>query len=187
MSFPNAPYLQTSSAQTLSAGTSEYSADSDFQKMDSIINRDNGMKLTYLDSGRFDQFIGELTVSGSPTIYTIINDGTVKYAPIPNASITIEKKYRKTLGTVSAASSAPPLPLKYYELYNLYGEFRGLKREGRRAEAQDAEAEYERLKGRMILDLTNRTTEPNMIRDQREFNTGVVDYGDPIRNIFNND
>lgn len=187
LSFPNAPFLQTSSVQTLSSGYSEYPADTNFQKMDSIINRDNGMKLTFLRQSVFDQFVGELTTSGSPTLYTILNNGTVKYAPIPDSSIDVEKKYRKSLDVVSASSSTPPLPSKYYELYCLYGEFRGLKRDARRNEAQDAEAEYERMKERMIKDLREQTTEPNIIRTAREFDNGKVDYGDPIRNIFNND
>lgn len=186
-SFPNAPFLQTSARYTLSAGTSEYALASDLEKMYSIRYPDGNIKLVFLPTEQFDTFIPDSALSGSPTIYTIINSGTsIKYAPIPNAAIDIEQRYQRRLGTVSAESATPPLPTKYLELYALYGEFRGLRRQQRYQEAASVEVEYERKKKTMIDDLNEMTSENINIRSVREFTGGTVDYGDPIKNIYGN-
>ena len=186
LSFPQAPFLQTSAKRTLSSGTSEYAVPSDFEKAYSIRHPGNDTKLTYLPVEQFDTFIPDLDTSGNPTIYTITNGGTFKYAPVPGSSLDIEIRYQKKLGTVSAQSATPPLPSKYNELYLLWAESKGLARAGNRAESRLIRDEYELLKKRMIEDLSEMTSENIPIRSIREFRGGVRDYGDPIKNIYGN-
>jgi len=185
--FPNAPFLQTSGYFVTVAGQSEYSNFSDFEKMYDITNPTLGVKLTFLEPSQFDLIAPSATgIQGSPTIYTIINGGTVvKFLPTPNAVISAQARYQKALGTVSATSSTPPIPTKYNELYCLYGEFRGLRRQQRYNEADNVEAKYEVMKQKMINDLNRKTMEEVPIRSGREFGGGL-DYGNPITNIFNN-
>jgi len=185
--FPQAPFLQTSTAQTLSAGYSEYAGDSDFEKMYSILNITDDIKMTYLPPEQFDSLVVDATTSGSPAIYTIINGGTsIKYAPIPGQATDIVKRYQKLLGTVSAQSATPPLPTKYNELYCLYGEMKGLRRQQRYQEAREVKNDYDELKAIMIKDLSDMTSENIPIRSVREFKSSINDYGDPVKNIYGN-
>jgi hypothetical protein len=85
---------------------------------------------------------------------------------------------------VSAQSATPPLPVKYIELYALYGEFRGLRRQQRYNEATIIENEYEILKGRMRIDLMRRTSEAEPMRGLRDFDNISRDFEDPGTNIF---
>lgn len=185
LSFPNAPFLQTSATSSLTAGTYDYANFSDFEKFyDGFIVGQN-TKLTYLPAEQVDA-LAPSAYSGVPAIYTITNGGTaVKYIPTPDTTYTVNWRYQKALGTVSTASSTPPLPTKYNELYCLYGEFKGLRRQQRINEADSIEVKYEALKQKMIDDLTRPSLENNQIRSVRDFG-GVVDYGDPIKNIYGN-
>lgn len=186
LSFPNAPFLRTSATSALTAGTYDYANFSDWEKFyDGVIVSEN-TKLTYLPADQVDSLAPSAS-SGVPTIYTVTNGGTaVRYIPTPSAAYTVKWSYHKLLGTVSAVSSTPPLPTKYNELYCLYGEMKGLRRQQRLPEADGIEAKYEALKTRMVDDLNRATTENNQIRSVREFSGGVVDYGDPIKNIYGN-
>lgn len=183
--FPNAPFLYTSATRTLSAGTAAYTLPSDFQKMYSVVNVPRNMKLTYLPEGQVEM-AAPSAGSGVPTIYTIYPDGTIRYTPTPGSSEDITLRYELSLGTVSALSSTPPLPTKYNELYCLYGEMKGLRRQQRYDQADRIEEKYEILKQKMIADLLKQTSEPYGVRSIREFGGGVTDWGNPIANIYNN-
>lgn len=187
LSFPQAPFLQTSTTKTLSAGVSEYPAESDFEKMYSVRYPNGDIKLTFLPTEQFDAFLPNLNTSGSPSIYTLTNGGTtVKYAPVPGSALDVELRYHKLLNTISAQSATPPLPTKYVELYNLYGEFRGLRRQQRYSDASVIKNEYEQMKQQMIEDLKDMTSESVPIRSIREFGGGIRQYGNPIKNIYGN-
>lgn len=183
ISFPNAPFLFTSAARTLSAGTGEYAVPSDFEKMYDILNPTRQQKLMWLPTDQFDAIMPS-AYSGVPTIYTIFPNGTIKYGPTPNGAETLTLRYQLAQGTVSALSSTPPIPTKYNELYCLYGEFRGLRRQQRYEEADNVEEKYIVMKNAMINDLTRQTNEPQPIRSSRELNNGLAST-DPIVNIFN--
>ena len=186
LSFPNAPFLRTSATSSLTAGTYEYANFTDWEKFyDGVIVAQN-TKLTYLPADQVDT-LAPSAYSGTPTIYTLTNGGTtVKYIPTPDQAYTVKWLYHKLLGTVSAVSSTPPLPTKYNELYCLYGEMKGLRRQQRMAEADSVEVKYETLKNKMIDDLNRATTENASVRSVREFSGGLTDYGDPIKNLYGN-
>lgn len=184
LEYPDAPFLQTSGVIGLVAGTQVYAGQfSDIEKTYDVIV--NSQKLSFIPQEQFDALNISATQLGTPTIYTILGSSTFKFAPTPGTTVSGTVWYKKLLGTVSALSSTPPLPTKYNELYCLYGELKGLRRQQRYNEADDVEARYSALKEKMIEDLSNQTTDSIPIRSPRDFN-GSVNYGDPITNIYNN-
>lgn len=184
ISFPNAPFLFTSAVRTLSAGTAIYPAFSDFEKMYDVVNVPRNQKLVWLPTDQADMAAPSAS-PGVPSIYTIYPNGSIKFVPPPAAAEDITYKYMMAQGTVSALSSTPPIPTKYNELYCLYGEYRGLRRQQRYEEADNVEAKYLSMKTAMITDLLRQTSENTQIRGARDF-AGVSDYGNPITNIYNN-
>ena len=186
-SYPKAGFLNVSSALSLVAGTAEYALGTDVAKIYGITIPSQNVKLTYLPPEQFDALDPDPTNTGIPTIYTIIGGGSVlRVLPVPSTALTATQRYQKILGSVSASSSIPPLPARYNELYCLYGEMKGLRRQGRYTEADNIESKYENLKARMIDDFENMTAEATVIRQSRDFQGAYSDYGDPIKNIYGN-
>lgn len=187
-SLPTAPFLQVSADRTLSAGTRIYPAlISDFQKMNSVTDPAGDLKLSYLSPEEYDVLQPSATEGGRPTIYTIRGQGVssrFEFYPQPGGSYTLHFDYNRNLPTVSAGSATPELPVNYYELLVLYGEARGLRRRGLRADAQSVMNEYEEMKQKMIQDLMNQTNENQRIKSVREFQSSRSVYDDPIKNMF---
>ena len=184
LSFPDGPFLKTSALQTLSGGTSEYTVPSDSEKIVTIRDITNKRKLTFLPVEQFDIVRQDQSVSGTPRLYTLLNDDSIKFAPIPSTAIDIEYRYDMALATVSAVSSTPPLPTKYNELYVLFSESKALIRQGRRQDSKDVRVEYEGLKNQMIADLRNQTEELRSLLGIRDIQKSNNDFGNDVVNIF---
>jgi len=188
--FPKAPFLQLSADRTLSSGTRIYAnMPTDLSKLNGVIYPAGDVKLTYLSPEEFDALQPSATEGGTPTIYTLRGAGSsaeINFYPVPNSNLTVHYDYQKAVGSVSLASAIPGIPLKYFELLCLFGEYRGLARRGLRVEAREVREEYESMKEKMIEDLMSRTTENGRIRSSREFGRVGQTLNDPIRNIFGN-
>lgn len=186
-SYPDSPHLRTSADRTLSSGTRHYAAASDFEKMNFITLPAADIRLSYLTPQEFDAFQPSASESGNPAIYTIRGQGPnaqIEYYPSPGSSVTVHQDYQRRITTVSTGSASMDLPPKYFELPVLYGEWRGLRRQGRFADAAAVKQEYEVMKQQMITELEEQTTEPKKIRSEREFIIANRKYRDPITNIF---
>ncbi len=190
-SFPNAPFLQTSADRTLSSGTRIYTNfPADISKINSLIYPAGNIKLTYLEPEQFDILFPSATEGGNPNYYTVRGAGTdsqrFEFEPSPGSSVTVHMDYQKTLSALSAGSAVIGLPNTYLELPVLYAESLGLRRKGARSDAVGVKAEYEALKQRMIENLNRRTTENATLINPRDLMGTNRNYGDKIRNIFNN-
>ena len=187
---PNAPFLQTSADRTLSSGTRIYSLPADWGKMNTVTYPAGDTTLAYLEPEQFDILQPSASEGGNPTVYTLRGVGNssprIEFYPSIAASITLHYDYQKVMTTVSAFSAVPDVPERYFELLVLYGESRGLRRRGLRADAAQVEQEYELLKEKMRQDLLSQTTGMVRIKNGREF-AGRGYFSDPIKNIFNTD
>lgn len=87
---------------------------------------------------------------------------------------------------MSAGSSSPGIPTKYYELLVLYGEKLGLRRQKRYDLARSVDQEYNTLKQRMMEDLIRQTSQMSKILSVRELQLGQNQSinSDPIANQF---
>ncbi len=185
--YPDSPHLRTSADRTLSSGTRQYAAAADFEKMNSITLPAADVRLSYLTPQEFDAFQPSASEFGNPAIYTVRGQGPnaqIEYFPSPGSSLTIHQDYQRRITTVSTGSASIDLPPKYFELPVIYGEWRGLRRQGRYGDAQILKKEYEVMKQQMKIDLEEQTTEPKKIRSEREFLIANRKYRDPITNIF---
>lgn len=187
--YPNAPFLWASADRTLSSGVRMYNnLPANFEKMYDMTIPSGNIKLTYLTPNEFDMLAPSATAGGNPAVYTIRNTGsspTMEFYWVPSDAPTVHMNYQSTIDTVSAGSSSPVIPIRYFELPVLYGERNGLRRRGMRAEAMQVDAEYQRLKIKMIDDLNRLTTENQRIKNGREFMQNINPIDDPIRRIFN--
>lgn len=186
-SFPNAPFLQTSADRTLSSGTRIYATPTDFEKMNTVTYPAGDVKLGYLHPEEFDILQPSASESGTPTIYTVRGQGSnarLEFYPSPGSSLTLHYDYTKELPVVSAFSSTPEIPERYYELLILFAENRGLRRNGLYPEAREIAKEYELMKERMKADLLIQSNENARIRSVREFQQSRSVYDDPIKNLF---
>ena len=186
--FPNASFLQTSADRTLSSGTRIYTnLPSDFEKMNSITYPAGDIRITYLAPQKLDTLQPSASEGGNPTVYTIRGQGSngrIEFYPVPGSSLTVHYDYIKEVPTVSAFSSIPEIPEKYYDLLVMFGEYRGLRRSGFIVESREVKNEYETLKNRMIQDLQRETNENSRIKSVREFQKATRTYDDPIKNIY---
>ena len=187
-SFPNAPYLQTSADRTLSSGTRVYTnLPTSFEKMNTVTYPAGEVKLVFLSPEEFDIANPSASDTGTPRVYTIRGQGSdarIEFFPVPAGSYTVHYDFQQELTTVSAGSSVPAIPLKYFDTLSLYGEWRGLRRRGNYVEAREVKQEYETLKERMIQDLMAQTTEAQRIRSVRDYNARSQRFSDPIVNMF---
>ena len=186
-SFPNAPFLQTSADRTLSSGTRIYSAPTDFEKMNTITYPAGDVKLGYLHPEEFDILQPSASETGTPTNYTIRGQGgnaRIEFYPGPGSSLTVHYDYTKELPVVSAASSTPEIPERYYELLVLFAEHRGLRRNGLYPGAREVAKDYEVMKERMKADLLRQSNENTRIRSVREFQQSRSTFDDPVKNMY---
>lgn len=188
----DSPTLQTSADRTLSSGTRLYTnLPTDFEKMNAITDPAGDLKLKYLEPEQFDLLQPSATEGGRPEVYTIRGNAPnarIEYYPQPGAAYTLHLDYQKSIDTVSAYSSTPELPVRYYELLVLYGESVRLRRRGLREEARAVMQEFEQMKADYMTDLRKRTTETERIRSVREFTyalNGSTQDNPRLANFFN--
>jgi len=190
ISFPNAPFNYVSADRTLSSGTRLYvNFPSDFDRLINVVDPTNDTKLKFLPEDQFNQIQPSASEQGNPTIYTLHGatdtaNTQIEFYPVPGSSITVNYQYRKLPVTVSTASAALPIPNKYVELYNLFGEARGRRRNEEFQEASIIEAKYEQEKQKMISDFKRMTEESWSTKSIREFTKSNLRHSDDIVNLF---
>ena len=188
LSFPKAPFLQTSADRTLSSGTRVYPAlISDADKINTITVPSTQTKLQFFAPEEFDILNASATQGGNPTYYTIrgyLPTGWFEFYPVPGNALNIHIDYEKFLPHVSSGSATPEIPEKYFELLILYGEKLGLRRQKRYDLAREVDQEYQLLKQKMMEDLMRQTTQMPRIKNVREFQFGNQITTDPISNQF---
>jgi len=190
LSFPQAPFLYASADRTLSASTRQYTnLPSDFEKMITIVYPAGDVKMKYLTEEEFTALQPSASETGTPSVFTIHGaeaaaNQQVEFYPVPGSALTVNYQYRRLLTDVSAQSAAPPIPIKWRELYVLYLEKMGLRRREDYTQAELVEAKYEQMKQQMIDDFKRRTEEPWRIKSIREFTQSNRQYGDEIVDLF---
>ena len=191
LDFPDAPFFHTSADRTLSAGTRIYTnLPTTFSKMHSITHPAGRTKLEFVSPEEFDIITASATEGGNPTIYTLrgaLNNARIEFFPVPGSAITVHYDYFKQAETVSAGSATSgqiDLPFKYYELPILYGEMMGLRRQGRRAEADTVELKYQQYKSKMMNDLREQAIQIKRIKSIREFQAANRSFDDPVVNVY---
>ena len=190
ISFPNAPFYYVSTDRTLSSGTRLYTnLPTDYEKMINVVIPINDNKLKYLTEEEFDAIQPSASETGSPTVYTLHGSLTtgstqIEFYPVPGTAITLNYQYRSLPIFTSATSASLQIPSKYAELYVLYGEMRGRRRNEEFQEALLVEQKYEALKQQMMMDFKRMTEEPWRIKSIREFTPNNRTYGDEIVDLF---
>jgi len=189
LSFPTAPFLQTSATFTLSSGQRVYSnIVVSAEKINQITIPQTQVKLFYLSPEQFDIMQPSASQGGIPSVYTIrglASNGTFEFYPVPGSNYTAFVDYEQSIGTVSAAANTPNIPTKYYELLVLYGESRGLRRQKRYDLAQKVDQDYALLKQKMMEDLMRQTSQMGRFIGIREIQRGQQISTDPITQAFN--
>lgn len=192
-SFPNMPLIQTSADYTLSSGVGVYNTGnlatflSAAEKVNTITLPATQTKLQFFSPEEFDILYPSASQGGNPTVYTIrgyLPTGNVQFYPVPGSSITIHADFERSMDTVSAGSSTPGLPTKYYELLVLGGEMRGLRRQKRYDDARQVDQDYQAYKQMFMQDLIRQTSQMPRIKSVREFGMGNNITLDPIQNQF---
>lgn len=144
-------------------------------------------KLQFFSPEEFDILNASATQGGSPVYFTIRGyapNGNWEFYPVPGNSYTIHIDYEKQIDVVSAGSSQPYIPTKYYELLVLYGEKLGLRRQKNYDLSMAVDKEYQALKQRLMEDLIRQTSQMPRIKNVREYQFGNQITTDPIANEF---
>ena len=188
LSFPNAPFLQTSADRTLSSGTRVYqSLVTNAERINTITVPSTQTKLQFFSPEEFDILNPSASQGGNPTIYTLrgyLPTGRFEFYPVPGSALDIHIDYEKTISSVSIAADTPEIPVKYYELLVLYGEKLGLRRQKRYDISKEVDQEYQVLKQKMMEDLIRQTSQMPRIKGVREFQLGNNITTDPISQQF---
>lgn len=165
LNLTNPRYLEASAYLTTSSGTRNYSLASDFSQMYDMTIPSQNVKLTFIPKEQYDTLITSNT-TGAPQIYTIYQEA-LELGPTPNSSLDIYYRYAKTLGAVSAASAALPIPEAYLEMYINRGVAYGLERRGDYSQAQVFHKRYNDLLDKMNSDM--KSIEAKRMKSIREF------------------
>lgn len=188
ISFPGAPFLQTSADITLSSGVRIYPAMlSNAAKVNTVTDPLDSKKLTFLSPEEFDAYAPSATQGGNPNIFTIrglIDTGWWEFFPVPGSNLTLHFDYEQKVPVVSAGSATLAIPTKYYELPILYGEKMGWKRKLKFDLSRDIDVQYQTLKNIMMQDLMRQTTQMPRIKSVREWADSQRVLNDPISNEF---
>lgn len=188
LSFPNAPFLQTSANFTLSSGQRIYTnIVTSAERINQITIPQTQTKVNYVSPEQFDIIAPSATQGGMPTIWTcrgLVSNGTFEFYPVPGSTYSAFVDYEMSIATVSASTDKPNIPVKYYELLVMYGESRGLRRQKRYDTARQVDADYQMLKQRMMEDLLRQTSQMGRIMSVRELQAGQNISVDPIQNAF---
>ncbi len=188
LSFPNAPFLQTSADRTLSSGTRVYPAlISNAERINTVTLPVTATKLQFFSPEEFDLLNASASQGGNPVYFTIrgyLPTGFFEFYPVPGSAITIHIDYEKTISSVSLAADIPEIPLKYLELLVYYGEKLGLRRQKHYDLSQEVDAQYQQLKQKMMEDMIRQTSQIPRIKSVREFQYGQQTTLDPIANQF---
>lgn len=191
--FPNMPLIQTSADYTLSSGVAIYNTGnlatflSAAEKVNTITLPSTQTKLQFYSPEEFDLLFPSASQGGNPTVFTIrgyLPNGNTQFYPVPGNSITIHADFERSMDTVSAGSSTPGLPTKYYELLVLGGEMRGLRRQKRYDLASEVDKDYQVMLQLYIQDLLRQTSQMPRIKSVREFRQGTNMTTDPIQVEF---
>lgn len=165
------PFLEAETSVAVVAGTNTLVLPSNFYKLMSLKIDGYGTRPEYMDLGFFEDEIEDRTVTGLPTVFTLVGTDSIRLYPTADTAYTFRIVYRKAVPDLAADIDVPAIPTRHHYTLVKGAAMVGLQAENEEIRARDAQTNFDGDILRAISRWSNKQEhQPDTVRDTAGYN-----------------